>query len=746
MGAGLFSPRESDLGRATVTTMRLPTQILLLGAILTISARANETPPAAPAAATPPVSDAPVQLEPVVVTADLWQTPLEKITASVSVYDGAQLAADGVRHFGDLANQIPNLTWTGGTSRPRYFQIRGIGENSQYEGESPDSSVAFKVDDLDFTGLGGVGSTFDVRQVEVLRGPQAGAFGANAAGGVIQIVTNDPTPDTTGFVEGTLGSDDLREVGFALGGTITPGTPEKLMFRIAAQHSESDGFRKNVTLGDTNARDEDFVRLKLTWNPNDLWRWDAALFFAESDNGFDDFALDNNGERTFSDEPGRDYQESLAGSLRGTYRGFENVAFTTVTTGTTTDSIYSYDSDWTNDYSDPIAYQLFVALDRDRETWSEELRFDSTDGERVLGFVDRWTLGAQFGGVSEKSAFTSVDNLYGGFGRMDGTYEAFNTALFAQLGHDISERTRVTLGLRGEYVDIRSDVSNDAGLSDDDGEVPLNFTLDSISPRFDDVMFGGKLTLEHDFTPTQQGWVSVARGYKAGGVATDSRIYAYDPQTYDTETLWNYELGLRSRFLENRVRNQLTFFVLDRGDTQVRDSAGFGGTYRFYTDNADKALTYGLEDEFSYEFVDDWSLYGSVSLMQSDIDAFTLSNGRATGGGGDLANVPDYGYSLGLKYHPARGFFGRVEVVGRDSYLESNTHPERRRAYDLVNASIGYAWKSWRVTVWASNLFDEQYDKRVFSFGNDPATVYAPTRYESRADPRQLGVTAAYRF
>ncbi|TAG28419.1 MAG: TonB-dependent receptor [Verrucomicrobia bacterium] len=518
------------------------------------------------------------------------------------------------------------------------------------------------------------------------------------------------------------------------------------MFRIAAQHAESDGFRKNVTLGDTNARGEDYVRIKLTWNPNELWSWDGALFVAEADNGFDEFAVDNNGDRVFSDEPGQDFQRSLAGSQRGTYRGLENVTFTTVTTATTTDSLYSYDSDWTNEYSHPDAYQLFVALDRDRDTWSEELRFDSTDGGRVLGIVDRWTLGAQFGGVREKSAFASVDNLYSGSGRMDGTYDAFNTALFAQLGHDVSERTRVTLGLRAEHVGISSDVRNDAGLSDDDGEMPLNLTLDSISPRFDDVMAGGKLTLEHDFTANQQGWVSLARGYKAGSVATDSRIYAYDPQAYDTESLWNYEIGLRSRFLDQRLRNQLTLFVLDRSDTQVRDSAGLGGTYRFYTDNADQALIYGLEDEFSYQFVDDWSLYGGFSLMQSEIDAFTLSNGRATGGGGDLANVPDYGYSLGLKYHPARGFFGRVEVVGRDSYLESNTHAERRRAYDLVNASIGYTWASWRVTVWASNLFDEAYDKRVFSFGNDPATGYATTRYESRADPRQVGATLTFDF
>ena len=149
-----------------------------------------------------------MKLEPLRVTADLWESPLERISASVSVYDEQALLAGAVRHFGDLADQIPNLTWSGGTSRPRYFQIRGIGENSQYEGETPDSTVRFLVDDLDFTGLGTLGGTFDVRQVEVLRGPQAGAFGANAAGGVVRLVTNAPTS----YLDRPFGSDRRRRM------------------------------------------------------------------------------------------------------------------------------------------------------------------------------------------------------------------------------------------------------------------------------------------------------------------------------------------------------------------------------------------------------------------------------------------------------------------------------------------------------------------------------------------------------
>ena len=119
------------------------------------------------------------ELKEMVVTSDLWQSLLSDIPASVSVYDAESLKNPNIRHFADLIERTPNLTSTGGTSRPRYFQLRGMGENSQFEGESPDFSVRFVVDDIDFTGIASVASAFDMEQVEVLRGPQAGARCAN---------------------------------------------------------------------------------------------------------------------------------------------------------------------------------------------------------------------------------------------------------------------------------------------------------------------------------------------------------------------------------------------------------------------------------------------------------------------------------------------------------------------------------------------------------------------------------------
>ena len=104
-----------------------------------------------------------IDLPSVFVTGDLWQTERGKTTASVSLLDRKELESPERGHFDDLSAYLPNLTTTGGTARSRYIQIRGIGENSQFEGETPDSAVVFLIDDMDFTGLGSAGSLFDVK-------------------------------------------------------------------------------------------------------------------------------------------------------------------------------------------------------------------------------------------------------------------------------------------------------------------------------------------------------------------------------------------------------------------------------------------------------------------------------------------------------------------------------------------------------------------------------------------------------
>ncbi len=724
IGLRLVATGFPDAPRSTTQPMKHTTTRLLVAALLLPALVTAEDQPTAPET-----------LAPLVVTADLWESELAKLPASVTLYDAETLDAPGISHFADLIERTPNLTFTGGTSRPRFFQLRGMGENSQFEGETPDFAVRFLIDDIDFTGIASAASTFDTRQVEVLRGPQAGAFGVNAAGGLIRMVSNDPTPYWTGRSEFSMGDDSLFAGGLAVGGPLIARDPEELMFRFSIHHHQSDGFRKNVTLNqNTNARDEWTSRLRLLWNPNPNLRIDATLFHADIDNGFDEFALDNNGRRTFSDEPGQDFQRSTGGSIRATFSGWENVTLTSITTATFTDSIYSYDEDWQVDgWADPalFPYSGFSELDRERHTLSEELRLDSTsDAHRALGIIDRWTLGLYAGLIDESSTYSRNRQP-----RLVTDYESQNYALFSQAGHDLTDTDRFILGMRLEHVRSKSNALN-----------PRNGN--TFDPRFSDTMFGGKFTYERDITENLLAFASVARGYKAGGLNVDARQIdpAQDPLTYETERLWNFEMGMRGNWLDGRLTAALTGFHLERRNTQVRDSnQDTNGNFRFFEGNGDAASITGAELESAMQINDSLSLYGSLALMHSDIDPFTRFDGTI-GGGRRLANTPSYGWSLGARYNHESGFFATVDIAGRGDYFESNNHDEKRDAFTNVNASIGYSRNDWTVSLWARNLFDERYTQRVFSFPNDPTIGYAESRYESLAPPRQIGVTLRREF
>jgi len=673
------------------------------------------------------------ELPTTVVTGELWESELQKTTASVTVLDQAVLEANGTQHFEDIINAIPNLTWTGGTSRPRYIQIRGIGENSQFEGETPDSSVRFLIDDLDLTGLGSVGNLFDVQQVEVLRGPQAGAFGANAAGGVVQIVTNDPTPYWTGQAEATAGNDDLRSAGVAVGGPLLETEPERLTFRVAVHQLEQNGFKENLALGkdDTNERDEMTARLKLRWLLGQDWQFDGQILYADNDNGYDVFTLTNNRKNTFSDQPGRDEQTTLGGSLRVSFYGFDGSDVTWTSQYSDTDSLYSYDSDWgTGDGAGstfPSTYTGFLETQRERTVFSEELRLDSKEAN---GFFDRWTLGAYYQNFYEKSDIdydeSSVAFAYAGTTEIESEYSTETAALFGQVGHDFSENTRFVFGLRYEYhtVDFRSINQLDtlgyanAGISDNSKK---------------DHLFGGRLLIEQELNETHLFYASITRGYKAGGANNATFNTPGDPLTYEKEILWNYEIGLRSQWFDEQLETNLTVFYLDRSEAQLRDSAGAGGFFRYFTSNQGDAEHFGLETDARLYIAENWQARASLGLQEADGNTANA----------ELANAPTYNYSAGIDYRPSEGLFGSIELVGRDSSYESNSHAEKRSAFEVVNVSIGYRFGQWTLSLWGKNLFDKAYEDRVFFFNN---TDFGPvrTRYEAPADPRTFGVTAKY--
>ena len=117
-------------------------------------------------------------IERIVVTSDFSQRSPDNLASSVAIVSEQLLNVRQAEHLEDIIGIVPNLNFSSGASRGKFVQIRGIGERSLFA-EPINASVALVVDEINFSGLGGLGALFDVQQVEVLSGPQSTGFGAS---------------------------------------------------------------------------------------------------------------------------------------------------------------------------------------------------------------------------------------------------------------------------------------------------------------------------------------------------------------------------------------------------------------------------------------------------------------------------------------------------------------------------------------------------------------------------------------
>src|SRR6202030_3976211 len=327
-------------------------------------------------------------LDEVVVTATLRSVPLEETPGSVSVLSGATLRDAGQQHFEDVLPLVPNLNWAGDTSRPGFFQNRGIGELQQYQG-APNPSVGFLIDDIDFSGLGSAATLFDVDHIEVLRGPQGLRYGANALGGLIYAQSAEPADTVGGHVE--LGAGNYGERSY--GAVLTGPVPElDSSFRLAAQHYRSDGYYRDVYLNrnDTDRRGELTLRGRWRYQPSDRLRVDLSVLHVQIDNGYDAFTLDGS-RNTQSDNPGVDSQHSTGASLRLALSeidlaGLGQATATVIGSYADTRVKYGFDGDWGNPILwAPYIYDYNDVQNRKRTTQSLEARL-GTSSEHGLNW------------------------------------------------------------------------------------------------------------------------------------------------------------------------------------------------------------------------------------------------------------------------------------------------------------------------------------------------------------------------
>lgn len=656
-------------------------------------------------------------LEEVLVTADFRDSKLSELAVSVDVISSAVIEQQEARHIEALLNLVPNVNYSSGASRGRFFQIRGIGERSQFV-EPVNPSVGVLVDGVDMSGIGAAATLLDVEQVEVLRGPQGTLYGANALAGLINIKSNEPSDEFTGRLKASVAEYNSRQLAAVVSGPVN----DAISYRLAAQSERSDGYIENQHLGrdDTADIDETTIRAKVRIEPSDELRVDLTALLVDVDNGYDHFTLDNS-RNTLSDEPGHDRQESKAFSAQLNWQFSETVVLDASASVADSDLEYGYDEDWTFAGIHPDGYSSKDNYIRERENKTLDVRLLSSDSGRIFNGSSDWLVG--FYSFDQDESLRREYTYLGSDFQSDFSTE--RQAFYTQLDSDLSDLWSASLGARFENHNNSYRDSNQVNAGSDED------------------LWGAKASLSYQYSDESSAYGLVSRGYKSGGFNTDGSL-PDNFRSFDTEVLWNYELGYKHATDNHSL--QLSFFFQDRKDVQIKSSNAVpreDGSTEFvdFIDNSASGESYGIELSSQWVVNSSLDVFANVGLLETELNDVSLKRN-----GGEVAHAPSYQVAVGLNANLGQGWFASTDIQAKDEFYFSDSHNASSEAFVLINAKLAYRKEAWELSVWAKNLSDEDIRSRGFSFGNDPRNGYAASEYFQFAAPRQVGLSGEYRF
>ena len=685
-----------------------------------------------------------IKTEEIFVTSGLNKKNLYKSAKSVTIFTKDKIRENADIHLQPFLEEVPNLNWAGGSSRPRYFQIRGVGESSHYFGEGPPNfSVGFSVDDMDLSGLGMLGHLFDIGQVEIFKGPQSTTFGSNALAGLIAIKSNDPSRNLGLETSLSFGSDNLRSVSSMLNINLT----NNLFLRLSSSVNYSDGFRENKSLNisNSNKKEESFARLKVKFLPSPNINFLGTFLYADLSNGYDVWAPDNNMNfNTYSDSLGEDSQLTKGLSIRSEFSLTDNVTITAISSITETDLIHAYDGDWgdslywgENHNWDEIiqgwAYSFFDKNKKNRKNLNNEIRFKYSN----------LTLGLFSKNLEEYD--TALGYLYGGSAtNANSNFSHDVYAIYGQLEHKITERLSITSNFRGENSKFAY-LGQSMGI--DSYYEAIN--LPNISFKTNEKMNGYKFSGKYEMNNKTNFFATFSKGFKAGGVNQQPFLASIN-RPFGPEFLYNYEIGLKNK--TSKTDTRFTAFLGLRKNQQVSISSqqedGNPNSFLFYIDNATSGENNGFEFENTFKIFKNLNLSTSIGYLNTHIAEFgyqiSENDSISKGGGREAAMSPNTA-SLGLSFKPRIDILINFNVSYKGEYYFSDSFNEKSAEYSILNFSIGKKFNNFKLTFWGNNILNEKYATRGFYFGLIPPD-YPEQLFKSYGDPRQLGIKIDYLF
>jgi iron complex outermembrane receptor protein len=733
--------------------------------------------------APPAVMAAEGGLEEILVTARKREESMQDVGIAVSALSQSEIERAFARDISDLASVSPNLIIDDTAQGPggvAAIFIRGIGVADVEKNFDPAVGV---VQDGIFIGAnaGSLLRSIDRASVEVLRGPQGTLFGRNTIGGLINVTTTQPTGELGAKVRAGIEDYDTWYADAIINFGITEQIAAKATL---GKRDQGEGYYDNVTLrDDAGSNDYQTYGINLLWEPTDNLAFEYTYKKEETDQ--DTPPLLNTGQERHFFCFGYGYcSPSLDKPITGDrlkiaqvgYRpagplADRNNPFVVLTPdqvvqrpmeATFDTDLHSFELRWDINENYRVDYlfghwesdetilsnwdgtpELLYGTDRpaDYEQDSHELRL-TYDARDRLSFV----LGAYLW-----SSEYSIDlNSYIGFNPdfpgqiLDiyqyGSQKTDSWAVFLEADYKLTDRLTLTLG--GRYTE-------------DEKESKQFGVVNTITPPYTDHPddkwdeFTPRVGVTYNLTDDVMLFATYSNGYRSGGfngrvgVLTDA-IEPYDPETVD-----NYELGIKSEWLENRLRVNANVFYMEYDDKQeelqLPDDNDTG--QKTVVTNAASATIQGVELDVQAFLTERLTLRGNLGWLDSEYDDFQYTG--VDGNVVDLSDLefrraPDWTGSLDATYEWDM-FGGTAWVRGAYHYLGehfvnvTNSPELENDEQHLFDASVNYSINAFTFSLFGRNLTDED----GYIHGYDVAGLWS---YAATRPPRTYGFEVVYNF
>ena len=701
------------------------------------------------------------KLDEIIVTAQRRAESLDKVPVSVTAYSQKTMDELHIQSFDDLATVVPGLSFTTvGTSQQQSntdVAIRGIYSN----GNSPTTGIYIDETPISVrqnVAAGFSGSPhpdiFDLDRIEVLRGPQGTLFGSSAMGGVIRFITPAPNlQDSSGYSKAEFSYTDRGApsyaVGLAYGAPIVQGVAG---FRVSGWfHSDGgfidieDPYTGQILNRNANSETSYTIRPAFTYQPTDNLTITPAVFI----------------QHEHSDAPPEYWRTDLPNPEPGAFvsgygwRSPEQPVTDDLTVpslavkynfaGLSLQSDSSYVDRSYSDYDDysellpaffggpPLAPQLagFNSYDQNivwTRAWQQEFRLSSQDTDSRFNWVaglyyrhaldgvqqfiapDLTPLTELLLGQTSLQTYGIPDFVTGGLA-VD-SYSRFTTvteskAVFGEITYEIVPRLKTNIGLRIERSSVQDQVEQYGG--------PLQGTTygTTVLPDQKQTPVTPRFGLTYQYTDKDMVYATAAKGYRPGGSNSpnatanplcDASFKALGlngvPETYDSDSLWSYELGAKDSLFNDRLSFQTSVYYIDWSGIQTQVNLPSCGA--FYTTNRGKAISQGFD--FQAEGILAEGLKATANVGYTDVYYPNAEYGAAVGGapplligaGDKLPNVApwnasvhvDYSVDIGRIWDEARSYL-RVDYRWIDATPRGDP---RTVGYDpAVGGAIGFA-------------------------------------------------------